>query len=45
MVTTYIWFLWWPLDKAISNLNRINRFWEKYQKLQEFIDEPIDIKD
>lgn len=45
MVTTYIWFLWWPLDKALSNLNRINRQWEKYKKLNTFINQPIDIKD
>jgi hypothetical protein len=44
MLTGYIWFLWWPLDKAISNLNHINKVWEKYKKLQEFIEKPNDIK-
>jgi hypothetical protein len=45
MVSVYVWFLWWPLDKAISNLNKINRVWEKYIKLKKFIDEPVDIID
>ena len=43
MIISYIWFLWWPLDKAVSNLNRINKEWEKYKKLQEFIEKPNDI--
>lgn len=43
MVIWYIWMLWWPLDNAVSNLNRINRQWEKYKKLQIFIDKPADI--
>ncbi|USN58247.1 MAG: hypothetical protein H6767_08245 [Candidatus Peribacteria bacterium] len=45
MVIAYIWFLWWPLDKAISNLNLANRHREKYQKLQRFMNQPIDIQD
>ncbi len=44
MLTGYIWFLWWPLDKAISNMNHINKQWEKYKKLQEFIEKPNEIK-
>ena len=45
MITSYIWFLKWPLDKIVSNLNRINKVWEKYKKLQEFINKPNEIKD
>lgn len=45
MINMYIWFLWWPLDKAMTNLNEINRHWEKYKKLQDFMDQPIDIQD
>jgi hypothetical protein len=44
MLIGYIWFLWWPLDKAISNLNTINRGWEKYKKLQDFVEQEIEIK-
>jgi len=44
MIIGYIWFLWWPLDKAISDLNTINRGWEKYKKLQDFIEQEIEIK-
>ena len=45
MLTWYIWFLWWPLDKAVSNINRINKELVKYKKLQEFIEKPNDIMD
>jgi len=45
MIIWYIWFLWTPIDKAVSNLNRINRDLEKYKKLQEFIKKPNDIED
>ncbi len=45
MVTWYIVFLSWPLHKAVSNLVKINRVWEKYIKLQEFVNKPIEIKD
>jgi hypothetical protein len=44
MLTGYIWFLWWPLDKAVYNLNRINKEWEKYKTLQNFLDTPNKIK-
>lgn len=44
MITGYIWFLWWPLDKAISNINTINKSWEKYSKLKDFIESEVDIK-
>jgi hypothetical protein len=44
MIIWYIWFLRNPIEKAISNLNRINRMWKKYKKLQEFIEKPNEIK-
>jgi len=44
MIIWYIWFLRTPIDKTISNLNHINKVWEKYKKLQEFIEKPNDIK-
>ncbi|MCP4523561.1 MAG: ABC transporter ATP-binding protein, partial [Candidatus Gracilibacteria bacterium] len=44
MLTTYVWFLWWPIDKAISSLNVINRSWEKYKKLQDFLGKENKIK-
>ncbi len=44
MIIWYIWFLRDPIDKAISNLNRINKMFEKYKKLQEFIEQPNQIK-
>jgi len=44
MITSYIWFLWWPLDKAVENINRLNKVWEKYKKLKNFLDKPNDIK-
>ncbi len=45
MVIWYVWFLWWPLDRAITNLNRISRMWEKYIKLKKFFNLPDEIKD
>jgi hypothetical protein len=44
MLTGYIWFLWWPLDKAVSNLNVINKEWEKYEALQKFLNTKNKIK-
>jgi hypothetical protein len=45
MFSYYIWLLWWPLNKAVSNLNLINRLWEKYKKFQKFIEKPSEIID
>ena len=45
MLTGYIWFLRNPIDKAISNLNRINKELVKYKKLQEFIEKQNNIID
>ena len=45
MIIWYIWLLWNPIEKAIMSLNRINRVWEKYKKLRDFIEKPNDIID
>ncbi len=44
MVTTYIWFLWWPIDKTVISINKINKVWEKYMKLKKFLEKKQDIK-
>jgi len=44
MLTGYMWILWNPIDKAISEFNRINQSMEVYRKLQEFIEKPSNIK-
>ena len=43
MLTWYLYLLWEPLDNAITNINQINKVWQKYSKLQEFIEKPNDI--
>ena len=40
MFSGFILLLWEPLDTAISHINTINRNWEKYKKLRNFIDIP-----
>jgi len=36
--------LWRPIENAVNNLNEINKVWEKYKKLQKFIETPNEIK-
>jgi len=38
-----MFLLWDPLDSAIAHINQINKVWEKYKKLREFIEKPNDI--
>ncbi len=44
MLTWYIRLLREPLENAIININSINRVWEKYIKLKNFINLPDEIK-
>jgi len=37
LLTSYVWYLWWPIDKAVGNMNKINREWSKYMSLQKFV--------
>lgn len=44
MLTGYAYLLWEPLDEAISHINAINRSWEKYRKLQNFLSQENEIE-
>lgn len=45
MVTTYVWYLRWPLEAAIGVLKNINHQMTTYDKLQEFIEHQNDVID
>jgi len=45
MLAWYLWFLWVPIEKSVSEMGRINRNIISYQKLQEFINKENKVKD
>ncbi len=44
LIIMSLWTLYHPLNKAMDEIWRISRVWDKYMKLQKFLDTEIEIK-